>query len=406
MRSQSSLVLVYYNALRRICSLLAFVDSRTVRAFATLAAANEIMGSFLSTNCLPVDGRVSLTLLPLIANPLLTVLQTVLIIGGSKGLGLAAARQLSAAGANVVIVARGEKSLEEALESISQSARSTGTRRFHSIQADVITPQECARVVAETSAWNNDLPPDIVWCCSGSAHPTLFIDTPLEQFQTMMDSNYFSCVYMAHAVLNVWLRPSPATTQAVSRKEKTSPQTTKEPPARHIIFTGSFVSFYSFAGYAPYSPSKAAIRALSDALSQEMNLYAAAHPQAPRVRVHTVFPATMPTQSLIDEDRVKPDLCKSLEEGDQILTPDQCARRAIEGLEAGEELVPTSTIIRLVMTSMMGGSIRGGLWKGVVSTLMGWVTLVVMVFVRWEMDGKVEKWGRKHGSSGMRRRTE
>ena len=312
-------------------------------------------------------------------------------------------------GANVVIVARGEKSLKDALESITKSARSTKDQRFHSIQADVTTASECARVVAETIAWNHGHPPDIVWCCSGSAHPTLFVDTPLDQFQTMMDSNYFSCVYMAHAVLNTWLRPSITTNKVLSDDESPS-QSISAPsgkrPARHIVFTGSFVSFYSFAGYAPYSPSKAAIRALSDALSQEMNLYAAAHPNSPCVRVHTVFPATMPTQSLIDEDSVKPDLSKSLEEGDQILQPEECARRAIAGLEAGEELVPTSTIIRLVMTSVMGGSIRGGFWKGFVNTILGWITLIVMVFIRWEMDGKVRKWGREHGSSGMRRKND
>lgn len=206
----------------------------------------------------------------------------------------------------------------------------------------------------------------------------------------MMDSNYFSCVYMAHAVLNAWLRPSekPAATSAPLLP-------------RHIIFTGSFVSFYSFCGYSPYSPSKAAIRALSDALSQEMNLYAAAHPELPRVRVHTVFPATMPTQSLEDENRVKADVTQSLEEGDQILTPEECAKRAIAGLKSGEELVPTSTIIRLVMASVMGGSIRGGFWKGLANTILGWVTMVIMIFIRWEMDTKVTKWGKKHGSSGM-----
>jgi 3-dehydrosphinganine reductase len=209
----------------------------------------------------------------------------------------------------------------------------------------------------------------------------------------MMDSNYFSCVYMAHAVLNAWLRPSD--------KPKA---TSTPPPARHIVFTGSFVSFYSFTGFAPYSPSKAAIRALSDALSQEMNLYAAAHPHLPRVRVHTVFPATMPTQSLEDENRVKADVTQSLEEGDQILSPEECAKRAIKGLESGEELVPTSTIIRLVMASVMGGSIRGGFWKGLANTILGWVTMVVMIFIRWEMDTKVAKWGKVHGSSGMKKK--
>jgi 3-dehydrosphinganine reductase len=218
----------------------------------------------------------------------------------------------------------------------------------------------------------------------------------------MMDSNYFSCVYMAHAALNAWLRPAkvdPASPNASASAEIVRSE--KNLPARHIIFTGSFVSFYSFAGFTPYCPSKAAIRSLSDSLSQEMNLYAAAHPNLPRIRIHTVFPATMPTQSLEDENRVKTDLTRALEEGDQILQPDECARRAIRGLESGEELVATSLIIRLVMASVMGGSVRGGFWKGLANTVLGWITMVVMVFIRWDMDSKVQKWGKKHGDSGM-----
>ncbi|KAJ4290836.1 hypothetical protein N0V90_010031 [Kalmusia sp. IMI 367209] len=329
------------------------------------------MGSLLSKNEFPVDGR------------------TVLITGGSKGLGLAAAQQLAAKGANLIIVSRGQESLSSALKGITESARSREIQRFHAIRADVTTAQACSRVITEATEWNDGQPPDIVWCCSGSAHPTLFVDTPIDQFQTMMDSNYFSCVYMAHATLNAWLRSSsklPVTPD--SKDGKTGPR-----PARHIIFTGSFVSFYSFAGFTPYAPSKAAIRSLSDSLSQEMNLYATAHPELPRIRIHTVFPATMHTQSCADEDAVKSDLTKSLEEGDQILEPDECARRAISGLESGEELVATSLIIRAVMASVLGGAVRGGFWRSLANTILGWITAVVMVFIRWEMDTKVRKWG-------------
>ncbi|KAI1258828.1 NAD(P)-binding protein [Xylariaceae sp. FL1019] len=341
------------------------------------------MGLFASKNEFPVDGR------------------TVLITGGSKGLGLNAAFQLTEKGANVIIVARDIGNLRNAMTEISKRARDGGGQRFHLISADVTTAAECQRVVGEATEWNGK-PPDIVWCCSGSAHPTLFVDTPLDQFQSMMDSNYFSSVYMAHAILNAWFASATAGTdesqQAASSQQGRTGAV--RPPARHIVFTGSFVSFYSFAGFTPYSPSKAAVRSLSDSLSQEMNLYAAAYPDLPPVRVHTVFPATMPTQSLEDENAVKTDLTKSLEEGDQILQPEECARRAIRGLESGEELVPTSTIIRLVMTSVMGGSIRGGFWKGLANTLLGAITLFVMIFIRWDMDIKVQRWGKLHGATG------
>ncbi|KAI3587873.1 hypothetical protein IWW34DRAFT_797858 [Fusarium oxysporum f. sp. albedinis] len=333
------------------------------------------MGSFLSRDEFPVEGR------------------TVLITGGSRGLGLAAARQLSSKGARVAIVARDPAVLKEALIQVEASAQSP-SQRFFSLTADVTKASECSRVIAEVTAWNDDSPPDIVWCCSGSAHPTLFVDTPVEQLQTMMDSNYFSSAYMAHATLNTWLRP------AIDGLTKKSTEA-KILPARHIIFTGSFVSLYSFAGFTPYSPSKAAIRSLSDSLSQEMNLYAGAHPNEPRVRIHTVFPATMPTKSLDDENKVKTDVTKALEEGDQILTPDECARHAIAGLERGEELIATSTIIRLVMTTVLGGAIRGGFWTGLANTLLSWVVMIVMVFIRWDMDVKVRSWGKKHGASGM-----
>lgn len=263
------------------------------------------------------------------------------------------------------------------------------------------------------------MPPDVVWCCVGSCHPTLFIDTPLDQFQRMMDSNYFASVYMAHAALNAWLRPPapPSSASTLPKESETlagagenSSNTTittitkqsRPLPARHLIFTASFVSFYTFIGWSPYSPAKAALRSLSDALSQEMNLYAAAHPSAPCVRLHTVFPATMPTAGLEAENHVKTDVTRALEEGDTVLAPAEVARRSIAGLERGEELVATSFLIRLVMTGVLGGSTRGGLVKGFVDTVLSWVVVVVMVFVRGDMDRKVRRWGREHGASGMK----
>lgn len=248
-------------------------------------------------------------------------------------------------------------------------------------------------MVSEVIAWNNS-PPDIVWCCAGSCYPTLFIDTPVEQLQHMMDSNYFTCAFMAHAVLRTWLRSS----------ERPNTEFSTPSLPRHLIFTASFLSFYTFAGYAPYSPTKAALRSLSDSLSQEMNLYAAVCPSSiPRVRLHTVFPATIFTESYEAENRIKTDLTKMLEEGDEGQTANETAKSSIAGLERGEELVTTTFLTRLVMTGVLGGSIRGGLLKGVLDTLLSWVMVVAMVFVRKDMDAKVRKWGKKYGASGMKK---
>ena len=204
----------------------------------------------------------------------------------------------------------------------------------------------------------------------------------------MMDSNYFTAAYMAHAALNAWLKPP--------RKETSSSTSPSNASPRHLIFTASLLSFFTLAGYAPYSPTKAALRSLADTLSNEMNLYSS------NVRLHTIFPATIFTESYEAENRVKSDLTKKLEEGDAGQTADEVARRSIKGLERGEEMVPTTFMCRLLMCGVLGGSLRNG-WA-LLDTLLSWVMSLVMVFVRWDMDGKVKRWRKEHGESGMKKR--
>ena len=83
-----------------------------------------------------------------------------------------------------------------------------------------------------------------------------------------------------------------------------------------------------------------------------MSLYAGANPSEPHIRLHTVFPPTMPTESLEAENKVKTDVTQMLEEGDTIQASDEVARRSIASLERGEELVTTTFLTRLVMTGV------------------------------------------------------
>lgn len=130
-----------------------------------------------------------------------------------------------------------------------------------------------------------------------------------------------------------------------------------------------------------------------------MNLYASS--SRPPVRLHTIFPATIFTNSYEAENRVKSDLTKKLEESDAGQTADEVARRSIAGLERGDEMVTTTFMTRLLMTSVLGGSIRNG-WA-LLDTILSWLMSLVMVFVRKDLDSKVRKWGREHGESGMKR---
>jgi len=271
-------------------------------------------------------------------------------------------------------------------------AKDPSMQRFHYISADLTLAAESARVITETAAWNSGSPPDIVWCCAGSCHPTLFVDTPVEKLKEQMDQNYFSAAYMAHATLRSWLKSSPNSNIETSLVKPNAAE------SRHLIFTSSVMGFYTFGGYSPYSPTKCAIRSLSDSLSNEMNLYASSLP-AP-VKLHTIFPGTIFTASYEAENKLKPDFTKKLEEDDGGQTPDQVAEKSIEGLERGDELVPTSFIARALMCTVLGGSRRNG-W-GIVDTILSWIVSIVIAFVRKDMDGKVREWGRIHGTSGSK----
>ncbi|KAF2236876.1 NAD(P)-binding protein [Viridothelium virens] len=295
---------------------------------------------------------------------------TVLLTGGSSGLGLDAGRQLAAKGANVIIIARKVENSRTGIASISESATN---QRFHDVSADLRSAAECERTVAEATAWNNGVPPDIVWCCQGYSHPTPFINTPVEKFQDQMDSNYFSCLYIAHAVLNRWLRPGTSASSHASLAPKAAGNADNSPTAatvpsaktsssqtRHLIFTSSFVSFVSFAGYSPYSPSKIAPRSLAETLASEMHLYAGAHPSLPCVRIHTVYPATIKTSGLDAENLIKTDVTKMLEEGDEGESAADCARAAIRGLQGGGGVVTTRWMTWAVWCSGLGAAERGG----------------------------------------------
>ena len=175
------------------------------------------------------------------------------------------------------------------------------------------------------------------------------------------------------------------------------------PEPRHLIFTASFLALYSFAGYAAYSPTKAALRSLSDTLSHEMKLYEGAYPSRPRVRLHTLFPAAILNEAYEAENKIKSDLTKKLEEDDVGQSPDVCARVCIAGLERGDELVTTTWLTRLFVGPVLGGSLRNWPWMGLLDTFFAWLMSFVMVFVRWDFDGKARKWGRENGASGMKR---
>ena len=327
-------------------------------------------------------------------------------------MGRGVAKLLAQKGANVVIVARNIKKLEAAVEYISvgqqhgtqeipltdqSAARDPQSQRFHFISADLMDPEAAVRIVNEVTDWNHGTEPDIIWCCAGTAHPDLFLNTPIERHRQEMDSNYFSAAYVAHAILKTWLYPTPSRALNIEpRKTLSSPSSS----ARHLIFTSSVLAFYPLLGYSPYAPSKAALRSLSDTLSQELQLYNGARRKDPtlgtqaNVKIHTIFPGTIYSPSYAEENKIKPAITKKLEEGDDGQTEDEVAAASVRSLEKGEYLITTSLLGSAMKATALGGSPRN---NRLVDTLFSWLASLIILFVQWDFDRKVWKWGSTNG---------
>ncbi|KKA16417.1 3-dehydrosphinganine reductase [Rasamsonia emersonii CBS 393.64] len=317
--------------------------------------------------------------------------RTVVITGGSDGMGKAVAIQLAQKGANVVVVSRTVRKLEEAVESLKSAASDPSKQRFHYISADLTNPAEAERVLDEVTTWNNGAAPDVVWCCAGYCTPGFFIDTPIQTLRDQMDTIYWTAAYTAHATLRRWLAP-------ISPEEAS--QQTSPPPRRHLIFTSSTLAFFPVTGYGPYSPGKAAMRSLADTLCQEVEMYNGTRRNkknaapAADVKIHTVFPMGILSPGYENEQKLKPALTQLLEEADKPQTPEEVARISIKALERGDYLITTMLVGHLMKGTALGPSPRNNI---VLDTLTSWASSLIFVFVIPDLAKKAWNWGKNKG---------
>ncbi|KAK2750530.1 3-dehydrosphinganine reductase [Onygenales sp. PD_40] len=310
------------------------------------------------------------------------------VTGGSDGMGKSVAMELARKGASVTIVGRDVSKLEAVYEAMKTVAPNLCDQKFLWISADLIDPNESERVMKEATEFNDGVYPDIVWCCAGKSIPSYFLNATPETLKAQMDTNYWTAAFTAQAILKRWLAPD-ARGQA---PEKT--------PRRHLVFTSSTLAFVPISGYGPYTPCKAAIRALADTLSQEVEVYNGSRRNpchvapAADVRIHIVFPMGILSPGFAEEQKVKPALTKLLEEADKPQTPDEVAAISIKGLEKGEYMVTTMMVGTLMKASAMGASPRNHMFR---DTVTSWVSNLAFLHVIPDLRRKCNKWGQSNG---------
>lgn len=231
--------------------------------------------------------------------------KTVLVTGGSSGIGLAFAHLVAEQGAGVVIAARRQDVLDEARAAL---LRRTPRAKVEAMVLDVSAEAEVAESLGKLTERQ---PIDVLVNNAGVVLPGRFLELPSAEFRRMMDINYFGAVHTCRAVL-----PS-----MVARRRG------------HVLNVASLAGVIGIYGYTPYAASKFALAGFSQALRAEMWPHG--------VGVSVCLPPDTDTPQLAFENQYKPAETKAIAGNVKTLSADQVARAMAHGIEKGQfEIYP------------------------------------------------------------------
>ncbi|XP_061197886.1 3-ketodihydrosphingosine reductase-like isoform X2 [Saccostrea echinata] len=198
----------------------------------------------------------------------------VLITGGSSGIGKALAIEAVRHGANVTIIARNEKRLEEAKQEIESHIKDKSSQVF-AVSVDIT--KDADKVKKAVSKAEKDLGPiTILINNAGSAIAGRFEETSIEQFQRMIDLNFLGSVNVTKAAIKGM----------------------KENNEGRIVFISSQAGQVGVFGYTAYSASKFALRGFAESLQMEVKPY--------NIYITMAFPPDTDTPGLAEENKSKP----------------------------------------------------------------------------------------------------
>lgn len=128
--------------------------------------------------------------------------QTLLVIGGTRGLGLAIARKLAAPGMTLFL----NYVADDASAAAAARAVAAAGATAHLIRADAATPAGAAAIIAATAGGSARL--DAIIHCAGIASPGLLVEQDLQTIQRTIEVGGMSLLYVVRAALPLLARDS------------------------------------------------------------------------------------------------------------------------------------------------------------------------------------------------------
>jgi 3-dehydrosphinganine reductase len=238
--------------------------------------------------------------------------KTVVVTGGSSGIGLATAHAFARRGARVAIIARDQQRLTAAVQAVK--AQSNGGTVI-AIQADVADRDAAFAAIDRVQAELGT--PDVLVNCAGIFVPGNFETMDDELFRRHMDVDVLGPIWVTKAVVpNMIQRGS-----------------------GHIINVASGAGFIGIFGYTAYSTAKFAVMGFSEVLRQEMKPLG--------VKVSVVCPPDVNTPGLVHERSLRPPECEKICSSVKAIQPEKVAADIVKAAESGRYLVIVGTTSKL-----------------------------------------------------------
>ena len=231
---------------------------------------------------------------------------TVIVTGGSSGIGLATARLLAGRGYDVAIVGRSADKLAAAEAELRAIATAPG-QRVETRQADLSKFEQARGAIDSLVAAG--FGPDILVNSAGVIVPGEFATMPLENFESNMSCGYWSVVYPCRA----------AAPHMIKRG------------SGHIVNVSSVAGYLGIYGYTGYSSAKFAIMGFTEALRFEMK------PEG--ISVHVVCPPDTDTPALAYEHTLRPRETDVIAGNIKPISPEKVADAIVAGVERGKYLI-------------------------------------------------------------------
>ena len=186
---------------------------------------------------------------------------TIIITGGSRGIGLAVAEKFAATGAHILLCSRKEEPLRSAAENLSAQYPEAVVQFFAADLAEVSQVKLFAQWCLQQGT------PSILVNNAGTYRPGELISEPEDNLEMMMNTNLFSAYHLTRALVPSMISAGMG----------------------HIFNIASIAATMAYDGGGSYSISKFALNGLSQNLRHEL--------KSSGVKVTCIFPGAVMTDS-------------------------------------------------------------------------------------------------------------